>query len=125
MRALILLAALLSLQIRTPETLRPRAAPPPEGTGHFREYAYSYKQQPHDYLVEFTPALPAKGTVVIDAMKSVCRDLYDLDFTKAEAHPGPGPDEWGFEMKDLRVCYGRQVRETGKTETKSVRVWMP
>jgi hypothetical protein len=126
MRHLILLAAVLCLQIRTPETLRDRATPPPEGKGQFRDYAYTFKQQAHDYLVEFTPALPARDAVVIEAMKSVCRDLYDLDFTKSQANRGPGPDEWGFELKDLRVCYGRRVRDAGKTDqTKSIHVWMP
>lgn len=117
---------LLALQLRTPETLRPPATPPPEGTGTFREHSYTFRWDAHAYLVEFTPALPDKRALVLDAMKSACRDLYDLDFTKVPAQPGAGPNEWRFELKDLRVCYGRQPDDQGRAAgIRWVRVWMP
>ena len=109
MLASLLLTALLSIQLRAPETLRPPAAPPPDGTGKFQEYAYTYHLDSHVFVIAFTPALPAKRATVLDALKSVCRDLYDLDFTK-----------------DLRTCYGRETTNPAKPgEVKSLRVWMP
>jgi len=116
----------LSLQLRTPETLRAPATPPPEGSGKFQDYAYRYHRDVLYFVVEFTPGLPNKRSLVIDAMKSVCRDLYDLDFTKTQAEPGTSPDEWRFTLKDLRTCYGRQTPiPDHKSEVKTVRVWMP
>ena len=37
MLATLLLTALLSIQLRAPETLRPPATPPPDGTGKFQD----------------------------------------------------------------------------------------
>ena len=76
MLASLLVTALLSIQLRAPETLRPPAAPPPDGTGKFQEYAYTYHLDSHVFVIAFTPALPAKRATVLDALKSVCRDLY-------------------------------------------------
>ena len=126
MLASLLVTALLSIQLRAPETLRPPAAPPPDGTGKFQEYAYTYHLDSHVFVIAFTPALPAKRATVLDALKSVCRDLYNLDFTKAETRPGTGPNEWMFELNDLRTCYGRETTNPAKPgEVKSLRVWMP
>ena len=124
MLRIVLLATLLAVQVRTPETLRPPATPPPEGTGKFREYSYAFHQDSTYFVIEFTPTLSSKQAVVLDAMKSVCRDLYDLDFRKAEAVPGPGSNAWRFELKDLRTCYGRQMLGA-KGEITSLRIWMP
>lgn len=123
--ALVLILA-LALQLRTPETLRPPATPPPEGTGKFHEYAYTYHRDQLAFDVEFTPHLPNTRALVLDAMRSVCRDLYDLDFTKSDAEPGTSPDEWRFSLKDLRTCYGRRVPNPDNAkEVKTLRVWMP
>jgi hypothetical protein len=122
----LVLLTILSLQLRTPETLRPPATPPPDGTGKFQEHSYTFHRDSLYYVVEFTPGLPNKRGVVLDAMKSVCRDLYDLDFMKTQAQPGPSPDEWRFELKDLRTCYGRQVAGPSSShEIRTIRVWMP
>jgi hypothetical protein len=126
MRHAAVLMLALSLQLRTPETLRAPATPPPEGSGKFQHYAYSYHRDSLYFVVEFMPGLPNKRSLVLDAMKSVCRDLYDLDFTKTQAEPGTSPDEWRFTLKDLRTCYGRQTPPPNhKSEVKTVRVWMP
>jgi hypothetical protein len=124
MMVIVLLAALLEAQVRTPEMLRPRATPAHEGTGKFRESSYTFHEESTYFVVEFTPALPSKKSVVIDAMKSVCRDLYDLDFRKAETVPGTGPDSWRFELEDLRTCYGRQMPAVDGA-IKTLRIWMP
>jgi hypothetical protein len=121
----VLLATLLAIQVKTPEMLRPPATPPQEGAGAFREYSYKFHKESSYFAIEFTPTLSSKQAVVLDAMKSVCKDLYDLDFTKAEAIAGPGADVWRFEMKDLRTCYGRQMPGATKGEIKSLRIWMP
>jgi hypothetical protein len=126
MTRVLFVALILALQLRTPETLRPAATPPPEGTGKFQEYAYTFRWDSHSYLIEFTPALPDKRALVLDAMKSACRDLYDLDFTKVPAQPGIGGNDWRFELKDLRVCSGRPPADQGGAGgIRSVRVWMP
>jgi hypothetical protein len=124
MLGIVLLATLLAVQVRTPETLRPPATPPHEGTGKFREYSYAFHQDSTYFVIEFTPTLSSKQAVVLDAMKSVCRDLYDLDFRKAETVPGPGTNVWRFELNDLRTCYGRQM-PGAKGEITSLRIWMP
>jgi hypothetical protein len=126
MLRIVLLTTLLSLQLRPPEALRPAATPPPEGSGRFREYSYTFYRESLYYVIDFTPMLPGKRAIVLDAMKSVCRDLYDLDFTKAQPHPGPGSDVWSFELKDLRTCYGRQMPSSAKRgKVPSFRIWMP
>src|SRR5215831_9195733 len=126
MTHLLVLMLALGLQVRTPETLRAPASPPPDGAGKFQEYAYTFHRDTLYFVVDFTPHLPNKRAVVLDAMKSVCRDLYDLDFTKTQAEPGTSPDEWRFALKDLRTCYGRQVENKGNPrEVKTLRVWMP
>ena len=121
----VLLACLLALQVKAPEMLRPPATPPNEGAGKFREYTYTFHKDSTYFEVVFTPILASKQAVVLDAMKSVCKDLYDLDFTKAEAIAGPGADVWRFELKDLRTCYGRQMPGATKGEITSLRIWMP
>ena len=122
--ALLILA--LALQLRTPETLRAPATPPPEGTGKFQDFAYTFHRDTLYFVVDFTPHLPNKRALILDAMKSVCKDLYDLDFTKTQAEPGTSPDEWRFELKDLRTCYGRTVEnKANPREVKTLRVWMP
>lgn len=121
----VLLATLLAIQIKAPEMLRPPATPPQEGTGTFREYSYTFHKESSYFAIEFTPTLSSKQAVVLDAMKSVCKDLYDLDFSKAETIAGPGADVWRFEMKDLRTCYGQQMPGATKGEIKSLRIWMP
>ena len=121
----VLLATLLAIQVKTPEMLRPPATPPQEGTGTFQEHSYKFHKESSYFAIEFTPTLTSKQAVVLDAMKSVCKDLYDLDFTKAEAIAGPGADVWRFEMKDLRTCYGRQMPGATKGEIKSLRICMP
>ena len=123
---LLVLVLALGLQVRTPETLRAPASPPPDGTGKFQHHAYTFHRDTLYFVVDFTPHLPNKRAVILDAMKSVCRDLYDLDFTKTQAEPGTSPDEWRFSLKDLRTCYGRQVASPDNAkEVKSLRVWMP
>jgi hypothetical protein len=122
----VVLILALALQLRTPETLRPPASPPPDGAGKFQEYAYTFHRDTLYFVVDFKPHLPNKRAVVLDAMKSVCRDLYDLDFTKTQAEPGTSPDEWRFALNDLRTCYGRQVENKDNAkEVKTLRVWMP
>jgi hypothetical protein len=123
MLRVVVLATLLAVQVRTPEMVRPRATPPHEGTGKFREYSYVFHQESTYFVIEFTPTLSSKQAVVLDAMKNVCRDLYDLDFRKAEAIPGPGTNAWRFELTDLRTCYGRQM-PGAKGEITSLRIWM-
>ena len=86
---------------------------------------YKFHKESSYFAIEFTPTLTGKQAVVLDAMKSVCKDLYDLDFTKAEPIAGPGADVWRFEMQDLRTCYGRQMPGATKGEIKSLRIWMP
>jgi hypothetical protein len=126
MLRLLLLFALLTPQLRTPSTLRAPATPPAEGTGKFQEHTYSFRTEAHYVVIEYAPPLPAKRTVVLDAMKAACQDLYDLDFSKVKPRPGPGPDEWLFELKDLRICYGRKMPSATPTgEIKTVRIWMP
>jgi hypothetical protein len=126
MLRLVLLLALLIPQIRPPSTLRAPATPPSEGTGKFREHTYTFKQETFYYVLEYTPLLPGKRPVVLEAMRGACHDLYDLDFSKATPRPGPGPDEWLFELKDLRICYAKQMPATGPAgEIKTLRVWMP
>jgi len=126
MLRLLLLFALLTPQLRPPSTLRAPATPPPEGTGKFQGHTYAFRTEAHFVVIEYTPLLPAKRTVVLDAMKAACQDLYDLDFSKVKPRPGPGPNEWLFELKDLRICYGRQMPSPVPTgEIKTVRIWMP
>ena len=126
MTHLLVLMLALGLQVRTPETLRAPASPPPAGAGKFQEYAYTFHRDTLYFVVDFTPHLPNKRAVVLDAMKSVCRDLYDLDFTRTQAEPGTSPDEWRFALKDLRTCYARQVEnKSNPHEVKTLRVWMP
>ena len=125
MLPLIVALALLMPQIRPPSTLRAPATPPSEGTGKFREYAYSYKQETFYFVIDYTPLLPGKRPVVLEAMRGACQDLYDLDFSKAKPRPGPSPDEWLFELKDLRICYAKQLPATATGEIKTIRVWMP
>jgi len=126
MTHLLVLVLALALQLRTPETLRPPATPPPDGTGKFQDYAYTFHRDTLYFVVEFTPHLPNKRALLLDAMKSVCRDLYDLDFTKTQAEPGPSPDEWRFALKDLRTCYARQMPDAeNRRDVKTLRVWMP
>jgi hypothetical protein len=121
----VLLATLLAVQLKTPEMLRPPATPPNEGAGKFKEYSYAFHKESGYFSIEFTPQLAGKEALVLEAMKSICKDLYDLDFTKAETLTGPGADVWRFEMKDLRTCYGRQMHGATKDEIKSLRIWMP
>ena len=126
MLPLVVVLALLMPQIRPPSTLRAPATPPSEGTGKFREHTYSYKQETSYFVIDYTPPLPGKRPVVLEAMRGACQDLYDLDFSKAKPRPGPGPDEWLFELKDLRICYARQMPAAASTgEIKTIRVWMP
>jgi hypothetical protein len=126
MLRLLLLVALLTPQVRTPSTLRAPATPPPEGTGKFQDHTYTFRREAHYVVIEYTPMLPAKRTIVLDAMKAACQDLYDLDFSKVTPRPGPAPDEWLFELKDLRICYGRQMPSPVKDGgIKTVRIWMP
>jgi hypothetical protein len=126
MLRLLLVFALLTPQLRTPSALRAPATPPPEGTGKFLDHTYAFKSEPHYVVIEYTPMLPAKRTIVLDAMKAACQDLYDLDFSKVKPRSGPGPDEWLFELTDLRTCYGRQMPSPVPTgEIKTVRIWMP
>ena len=126
MLRLLLLFALLTPQLRPPSTLRAPATPPPEGTGKFQDHTYTFRSEQHHVVIEYTPLLPAKQTVVLDAMKAACQDLYDLDFSKVKPRRGPGPDEWLFELKDLRICYGKQMPSPVPTgEIKTVRIWMP
>jgi hypothetical protein len=122
--AVLILA--MALQVRAPETLRAPATPPPDGTGKFQDYAYTFQRATPYFVIEFTPHLPNKRALLLDAMKSVCRDLYDLDFTKAQAEPAPSPGEWRFALKDLRTCYARQMPNAENAhEVKTLRVWMP
>ena len=126
MLPVLLLFALLTPQLRPPSTLRAPAEPPPEGTGKFETHTYAFKREAHYVVIDYTPMLPAKRTVVLEAMKAACQDLYDLDFSKVKPRNGPGPDEWLFELKDLRICYGRQMPSPVATgEIKTVRIWMP
>ena len=81
---LLLLFALLTPQLRPPSTLRAPATPPPEGTGKFQDHTYAFRSEQHYVVIEYTPLLPAKQTVVLDAMKAACQDLYDLDFSKVK-----------------------------------------
>src|SRR4029078_1972875 len=83
----VILMLALALQLRTPETLRPPATPPPDGTGKFQDYAYTFHRDTLYFVVEFTPHLPNKRALLLDAMKSVCPDLSDLDFTKPHRDP--------------------------------------
>ena len=122
----VLLIALLGLQIRPPSTLRQPATPPAEGTGTFQQHSYTFKRESIYYVLEFTPMLPAKRATVLEAMKAACQGLYDLDFKKVTPRPGPAPDEWILEMKDLRACYARQMPSPVATgEIKTIKVWMP
>ena len=126
MTQVLVLMLALGLQVRTPETLRAPASPPPDGTGKFQDHAYTFHRDTLYFVVDFTPPLPNKRAVVLAAMKSACRDLYDLDFTKSQAEPGTSPDEWRFSLKDLRTCYGRQVENKANArEVRTLRVWMP
>jgi hypothetical protein len=122
----LLFVALLVPQLRAPSTLRQPATPPTEGTGKFQEYSYTFRREAHYVVLEYTPMLPAKRPVVLDAMKAACQSLYDLDFKNVKPRQGPAPDEWLFELKDLRICYARQMPSPVESgEIKSIRVWMP
>jgi hypothetical protein len=126
MLQLLLIVALLFPQLRPPSTLRAPATPPAEGTGKFQEYSYTFRREAHYVVLEYTPMLPARRAVVLDAMKAACQSLYDLDFKNVKPRPGPAADEWLFELKDLRICYARQMPSPVPTgEIKSLRVWMP
>ena len=65
----------LALQVRAPETLRAPATPPPDGTGKFQDYTYTFHRDTLYFVVEYTPHLPNKRALLVDAMKSACRDL--------------------------------------------------
>jgi hypothetical protein len=125
MMHLILLFALLIPQFRAPSTLRAPATPPDEGTGKFEAHTYTFRRDGRQFVLEYTPALPRRAAVLA-AMKEACQHLYDLDFSKSTPRPGPAPDEWLVELKDLRVCYVRQgpAMPPGG-EVKTLRVWMP
>ena len=123
---LLMIVALLVPQLRPPSTLRAPATPPAEGTGKFQEHTYTFRREAHYVVLEYTPPLPGKRAVVLDAMKAACQSLYDLDFKNVKPRPGPAQDEWLFELKDLRICYARQMPSPVATgEIKSIRVWMP
>ena len=122
----LLLVALLVPQLRPPSTLRAPATPPAEGTGKFQDHTYVFRREAHYVVLEYTPMLPAKRTVILDAMKAACQAMYDLDFKNVTPRAGPAPDEWLFELKDLRICYARQMPSPAPTgEIKTIRVWMP
>jgi hypothetical protein len=122
----VLLVALLAPQVRPPSALRAPATPPAEGTGRFQEHTYTFRREMYYFVVEYTPLLPARRATVHEAMRGACQDLYDLDFSKVKPRPGPGPDEWLFELKDLRICYTRQMPGPDATgQVKTIRVWMP
>jgi hypothetical protein len=122
----LLFVALLLPQLRPPSTLRAPATPPPEGTGKFQEHSYTFRREAHYVVLEYTPMLPAKRAVVLDAMKAACQSMYDLDFKNVTPRPGPAPDEWLFELKDLRICYARQMPSpVAGGAIKTIRVWMP
>ena len=126
MLVLVVALALLIPQVRPPSTLRAPATPPSEGTGKFREHAYTFKQETYYFVLEYAPLLPGKRAIVLEAMRGACQDLYDLDFSKAKPRPGPGTDEWLFELKDRRICSARQMPSPAATgEIKTLRVWMP
>lgn len=126
MLQLILIATLLAPQLRPPSTLRAPATPPAEGMGKYLEHSYTFRREAHYVVLEYTPMLPARRTAVLDAMKAACQAMYDLDFSKVTPRQGPARDEWLFELKDLRICYARQMPSPVETgEIKSIRVWMP
>ena len=121
-----LLVVLLALQLRAPSTLRDPATPPAEGTGKFREYTYTYRQESINYILEYTPHLPNKRAIVLDAMLAACQDLFDLNFSRVKPHPGPAPNEWVFQLQDLRSCYAKQMPSpTPGGDVKSIQVSMP
>jgi hypothetical protein len=124
MMHLLLLCALLAPQLRAPSTLRAPATPPDEGTGKFQEHTYTFRRDSRQFVLEYTPALPRRA-VVLAAMKEACQHLFDLDFSKSTPRPGPAPDEWLVELKDLRVCYVRQGPSEPGGAVRVLRVWMP
>ena len=78
------------------------------------------------FVIEYTPLLPASAQPCTRLCAAPARTCTHLDFSKVKPRPGPGPDEWLFELKDLRICYTRQMPGPDATgQVKTIRVWMP
>ena len=71
-----------------------------QGMGGIHGVGRCAEVPPRLVVLEYTPPLPGKRAVVLDAMKAACQSLYDLDVKNVKPRPGPAQDECGAQPGD-------------------------